>query len=43
MRKPQGKRKLGRNKHRREDKFEIYLRKWNVGFNWIDLAQDSDL
>jgi hypothetical protein len=41
--KPEGKRPLGRTRHRREDNIKIDLRDigWG-GMDWIDLAQDRD-
>jgi hypothetical protein len=41
--KPEGKRPLGRPRHRWVDNIKMYLRKiaWG-GMNWIDLAEDSD-
>jgi hypothetical protein len=41
--KPEGKRPLGRPKHRWVDNIKIYLREieWG-GVNWIDPAQDRD-
>jgi hypothetical protein len=40
---PEGKRPLGRPRHRWVDNIKIYLRKigWD-GMDWIDLAQDRD-
>jgi hypothetical protein len=38
---PEGKRPLGRPRHRWEDNVKIYLRKIGIdGANWIRLAQD---
>jgi hypothetical protein len=41
--KPEGKRPLGRPRHRWEDNIKMNLREigWG-GMNWIDLAQDRD-
>jgi hypothetical protein len=41
--KPEGKRPLGRPRHRWEDNIKIDLREigWG-GMDWIDLAQDRD-
>jgi hypothetical protein len=41
--KPQGKRKLGRPRHRQEDNIKIETQEigWE-DLNWINLAQDSD-
>jgi hypothetical protein len=41
--KPEGKRPLGRPRHRWVDSIKMYLREigWG-GMDWIDLAQDSD-
>jgi hypothetical protein len=41
--KPEGKRPLGRPRHRWENGFKIYLREigWG-GVEWIHLAQDRD-
>jgi hypothetical protein len=43
VRKPEGKRPLGRPRCRWVDNIKIHLRKigWDV-MNWIDLAQDRD-
>jgi hypothetical protein len=40
---PEGKRPLGRPRHRREDNIRMDLREigWEV-VDWIDLAQDRD-
>jgi hypothetical protein len=40
---PEGKRPLGRPKHRWEDNIKMYLTEieWG-GMDWIDLAQDRD-
>jgi hypothetical protein len=42
-RKPEGKRPIGRPRHRWEDNIKIDLRErgWD-GMDWIDLAQDRD-
>jgi hypothetical protein len=41
--KPEGKRPLGRSRHRWEDNIRMDLREigWS-GMDWIDLAQDRD-
>jgi hypothetical protein len=41
--KPEGRRPLGRPRHRWEDNIKMYLREvgWG-GADWIDLAQDRD-
>jgi transposase len=43
VRKPEGKRPLGRPRRRSVDNIKIYLRDigW-VGMDWIDLVQDRD-
>ena len=43
VRRPEGKRPLGRPRHRWEDNIKIRLRQvgWG-GMDWIDLAQDRD-
>jgi hypothetical protein len=43
VRKPEGKRPLGRQRRRREDDNKMNLRRiqWS-GMNWIDLAQDME-
>jgi hypothetical protein len=43
VRKPEGKRSLGRRRHRWVDNIKIDLREigWD-GMDWIDLAQDGD-
>jgi hypothetical protein len=41
--KPEGKRPLGRPRHRREDNIELDLREIGIdGANWLRLAQDRD-
>ena len=41
--KPEGKRPLGRTKHRREDNIEVDLQAVEIwGMDWIELAQDRD-
>jgi hypothetical protein len=41
--KPQGKRPLGRPRHRWKDNIRMYLREIGWGdMEWIDLAQDTD-
>jgi hypothetical protein len=43
VRKPEGKRPLGRSRHRWEDNIKNYLQKVGCGgLNWIDLAQGRD-
>jgi hypothetical protein len=42
MVKPEGKRPLGRPRHRREDGIRMDLRQTGGGVNWIQLAQDRD-
>ena len=44
VRKPEGKRPLGRPRHRWEDNIEMDLQEleWGGGMDWIDLAQDRD-
>jgi hypothetical protein len=41
--KPEGRRQLGRPRHRWEDNIKMYLREvgWG-GMDWIDLDQDRD-
>jgi hypothetical protein len=40
--KPEGKRPLGRYRHRWEDDIKMYLReKWLECLDWINLAQDN--
>jgi len=43
VRKPEGKRSLGRPRHRWEDNTKMNLQEvgW-VGVDWIDLAEDRD-
>jgi hypothetical protein len=43
VRKPEGKRPLGRPRHRRDDNIKMYFREigW-CGLDWIDLVQDRD-
>jgi hypothetical protein len=43
VRKPEGKRPLGRTRRRWVDNIKMYLREigWN-GVDWIDMAQDRD-
>jgi hypothetical protein len=43
MGKSEGKREVGRSKHRWEDKIKVDIREigWD-GMDWIDLAQDRD-
>jgi hypothetical protein len=41
--KPEGRRPLGRPRHRWVDKIKMLLRKIRLGvMDWIDLAQDRD-
>jgi hypothetical protein len=41
--KPEGKRPLGRPRHRREDNIRMYLQEVGFGImDWIGLAQDRD-
>ena len=40
--KPEGKRPLGRPRHRWEDNIEMDLREVGGGGDWMDLAQDRD-
>ena len=41
--KPEGKRVLGRGKHRRKDNIKMDLQEMGLGgMDWIDLAQDRD-
>jgi hypothetical protein len=41
--KPEGKRPLGRPRHRWEDNIEMYLQEVGCrGVDWIELAQDRD-
>jgi hypothetical protein len=41
--KPEGKRPLGRTRHRWEDNIKIYLQEEGCGgMDWIDLAKDRD-
>jgi len=40
--KPEGKRSLGRHRHRREDNIKMGLQELGSGLDWIDLAQDRD-
>jgi hypothetical protein len=41
-RKPDGKRPLGRPRHRWEDNIKIDLQGMGWGMDWIELAQDRD-
>ena len=41
--KPEGKRPLGRPRHRRGDNIKIYLQEVGGGGDWMELAQDRDL
>ena len=41
--KPEGKRPLGRPRHRWDDSIKMDLQEWDVnGTNWIELAQDRE-
>jgi hypothetical protein len=40
--KPEGRRPLGRPRHRWEDNIKMDLREVGWGIDWIDLAQDRD-
>jgi len=41
--KPEGKRPLGRPRHRWEDNIKMYLQEMGCGgVDWIELAQDRD-
>ena len=40
--KPEGKRPLGRTKHRWEDNIKMDLREVGGGGDWMELAQDRD-
>ena len=40
--KPEGKRPLGRPRHRREDNIRMDLREVGEGGDWMELAQDRD-
>ena len=42
MRKPEGKRPLGRPRRRWEDNNKMELRKVGGGGDWMELAQDRD-
>ena len=45
MGKPEGKRPLGRQRHRWEDNIKWVFKKWDLGgggLDWIDLAQDTE-
>ena len=43
VRKPEGKRPLGRPRHRWEDNIKMDLQEFGVGRgNWMELAQDRD-
>jgi hypothetical protein len=38
---PDGRRPLGRPKHRWEDNIKLSLQGWDGGMDWIDRAQDT--
>jgi len=38
--KPEGKKQLGRHRHRWQDYIKIVFKKWDGGMDWIDLASD---
>jgi hypothetical protein len=40
--KSEGRRPLGRQRHRWEDNIKIYLQEVGWGMDWIDLAQNRD-
>jgi hypothetical protein len=40
--KPEGKRQLGRTRHRWEDNIERHLQEVGGGMDWFELAQDKD-
>jgi len=40
--KPEGKRQLGRPRHRWEDNIKMDLQEVGWGMDWIELAQDRD-
>ena len=43
MRKPEGKKPLGRPRHRWEDNIKIYLQEVGFGgMDWMELPQDGD-
>ena len=42
VKKPEGRRPLGKPRHRWDDNIKIDLRKVGWGIDWIDLAQDRD-
>ena len=42
VRKPEGKRPLGRPRRRWEDNIKVYFRKLGGGGDWKELAQDRD-
>jgi len=42
IKKPEGKRPLGRPRHRREINIKIDLMEVGWGMDWIDLGQDRD-
>jgi hypothetical protein len=39
---PEGKRRLGRPRRRRENNIKIDIQEVGLGHGWIDLAQDRD-
>jgi hypothetical protein len=42
VRRPEGRRPLGRPRHRWEDNIKMDLQEVGWGMDWIDLAQDRD-
>jgi len=43
VRKTEGKRPLGRPRHRWEDNIKMYIREVGGGGDWMELAQDRDI